>query len=157
MTAQTGVGWLQIAGVWGSGMLIQPSLTRTFDRVELAVDYLGMDSSDRARPRQGATVHRLGGELRYQAARARVSRDMTLDLVGAAGIGVEYITIEHSPALGRADVAFGVVLRMLTDVDSSDRRALYGMELGARVIAAPRSGGGTDLGFILAFGCAVGS
>ncbi|MFN0247473.1 MAG: hypothetical protein ACKV2T_11355 [Kofleriaceae bacterium] len=155
ITAQSGVGWLQIDGVTNeASALIAPAITRTFDRVELAAEYLAMDWYTPSGMRSGGTVHRLGGELRVQVARARVERKMTLDAVATAGIGWQHVVQDHGAPIDRGDISLGVVLRMITDLhDDDNKRILFGFELGARLLF---TSGGDDRGAIISFGVPLG-
>lgn len=157
VSAQTGVAWMQIRGTLGGGTLIQPALTRTFDRLELAASYTALDWIDKTRMRPSGTVHRLGAAAHYQAGRVRVQRKLTLDLVGTAEVGLQHFVPERGPARGRADFALGVLLRNLGDLDDREpQRLFFGMELGAKLLMMPRTSGDIDLGVIVAFGVPIG-
>jgi hypothetical protein len=155
VAAQTGVGWLQIDGMTNEGSaLIASAVTRTFDRVELSAEYLAMDWYMRSGMRSGGTVHRFGGELRFQVARARVDRKMTLDAVATAGIGWQHVVQDHGAPIDRGDASLGVVLRMIGDLHDDDKkRILFGFEISARVLFAMNS---DDRGAIISFGVPLG-
>ena len=154
MTAQVGVGWLTIDGVANeAGVAINPTLARTFDRIEVAADYLAMDwSDDEGGMRSAGMLHRIGGDVRYQVGRVRIDR-MTMDAVATAGLGWQHIVRDHGAPIDRPDLSAGVLLRVITDVDDRDRdRVFFGFELGARMIIAPDG----DRGVVIAFGVPLG-
>ncbi len=155
MTAQVGVGLVQFGDVANTtGMMINPTLTRTFDRFELSADYLALDWYDETGMRSGGTLHRLGGELRYQVGRIRIQKKMTMDAVATAGLGWQHFVQDHGAAIDRADSSLGVVLRMITDLDDRDKQRLFcGWEIGARLLVAR---GGDDRGFVVGFGVPIG-
>lgn len=157
LSAETGVGWLQLGGALGGGMLVQPALTRTFDRLEVSATYTAMDWVDATQMHPSGTVHRLGAAAHYQLGRVRVERKMTLDLVGTAGAGVQHVVPERGRSRDRPDVSLGVVLRTLTDLDDrTGSRLFFGMELGAQLLLVPRRDGEVDLGVMIAFGVPIG-
>jgi hypothetical protein len=155
LTAQTGVGWLEIDGVTNEGSaLIAPAVTRTFDRVELSAEYLAMDWYTPTGMRSGGTAHRVGGEVRFQVARARVERTMTLDAVATAGIGWQHVVQDRGASIDRGDATVGVVLRMVADAHEDDKkRILIGFEISARALFVMNS---TDRGAIISFGVPLG-
>ena len=155
VTAQAGVGWLEIEGVASTGgMALNPTVTRTFDRFELSADYLALDWHDDTRMRSSGTVHRLGGELRYQLGRIRVEKKMTLDAVATAGLGWQHVVQDHGASIDRGDGSLGVVLRIITDMDDREKeRMFFGFEIGVRLLVA---NGGDDRGFGGAFGVPLG-
>lgn len=154
VTAQTGVGWIGIDGVHNSGgLMIDPTVTRTFDRLELSADYLAMDWHDPTGMRSSGTVHRVGGEIRYQAGRVRIEQTMSLDAVLSAGLGWQHVVQDHGASIDRPDVSLGLVLRTITDMDRRDpQRVFFGMEIGGRFLAS-RDG---DKSFLIAFGVPFG-
>ena len=157
LTPATGVIWMQLHGATETGMLIQPTLTRTFDRLELQGDYLISNLGDETGAMPRTVMHRIGASAHYQAGRIRVDGKLTLDLVAQGGIGVELLVRDRAGTIERPDISLGIGLRMLTDIDGrANRRILFGMELGVRVIAIPRAAGGPDLGFVVAFGVPLG-
>lgn len=156
VTAMPGTGWVEIHGTLGGGMLIDPTVTRTFDRFEIAADYMLLDWNDEQGMRSSGTLHRLGGELRYQFGRVRVQGKMTLDAVASAGLGWQHISQDHGAPIGRSDGSFGVVLRMLSDLgDREKERTFFGFEIGARFLVT-RGADHTDRGFVVAFGVPLG-
>jgi hypothetical protein len=157
MTPGIGVGWLRLDGTFGGGMLLQPTVTHTYDRVELSAHYTAMDWVDSSGMVASGVMHRLGGDVGYQVARVRVGREMTIDAVLSAGLGIERVVREHSSSLDGVDASIGVMGRILTDMDGRDpQRIFYGWEMGARMLYVPRIGGKTDIGFLVAFGVPLG-
>ena len=149
-----GFGALVVAieGVHGSGMLIQPTVTRTFDRVELQGELAlaKWEQDDRGPAR--ALFSRLGVTARYQAARFRVHDALTLDLVLDAGAGVERIDRDTMPALVHPDLALGMGLRMLgAERLDGGRRILVGLEVMGRLLFAPH-----EQGAAIVFGLPIG-
>lgn len=149
-----GLVWLQIDGQGGAGMLIQPTVTRTFDRVELQGELAIGDWAASDASAAGALIGRLGGTARYQVGRVRVEGTMTLDLVAEAGLGVQRIAHDDGRMLTRPDLLGGVGFRMLSNVRNvnAPSRIFMGMEVMFRAIVAP----GGDLGFMFAFGVPFG-
>ena len=142
---------LQIDGAWGGGMLVQPTVTRTFDRLELQGE-LGLSSWDGRGPMATRSLFsRLGATARYQAARARIDNEVTFDLVVEAGAGMENIARDRAPAIERPDLEVGAAFRLLAAPRDSDRRILIGLEISIRTIVAPH-----DHGFVVLFGLPVG-
>jgi len=151
------LAWIQVHDVTGGGAAINPTLSRTFDRVELSVDYLALDWNDTTNMRSDATLHRLGGELRYQVGRIRMDRSSTFDAVITGGLGVQHVVQDHGESIDRGDASLGLVLRVIDDMDEREKeRAFFGMETGFRLLLAPRPGGHTDLGFAFTFGVPIG-
>jgi hypothetical protein len=156
LTPATGVIWMQVRGVTGTGMLLQPMVTRTFDRFEVSVDYSLSRLGDENQEMPSTVANRLGASAQYQVGRIRVSTTMTLDLVAQGGIGLQHLVRDHD-TIDRPDLSVGLGFRMLDDIgEHAPHRILFGMELGARLIAAPRPAGGTDLGCVIAFGVPLG-
>ncbi|MDQ3369564.1 MAG: hypothetical protein M3680_29400 [Myxococcota bacterium] len=157
LTPATGVLWMQVHGATGSGMLLQPTLTRTFDRLELQADYLLAHVTDDAGAMPGALVHRLGASAHYQAGRIRVERTMALDLVTSAGVGLQRVMRDDGRSLDRPDLSVGIGLRMLTDIiDRPPQRVFFGMEVALRLLVVPRRDASPDLGLAIAFGIPLG-
>jgi len=159
-TAFAGFGmmWLEVGGTGGSGMAIQPTLQRTFDRVELQGELLLADwQHGTGMAAAGGIVGRLGAEARYQAGRIRVEHRMTLDLVLEAGAGLQGIALDDGGTQLRSDLELGLGLRMLTDVhEHGPARAFLGMEAMLRVLIAPQPDARPDLGLVLTFGIPFG-
>lgn len=154
VTAMPGVGWMQIDGTLGGGMLIDPTITHTYDRLEVSADYMALDWNDQSNMRSDGTLHRIGADVRYQFGRVRIERKMTMDAVATAGFGFQHITQDHGAPINRTDSSLGLVLRMLTDIDDRDKeRTFFGMEIGVRYL---RSNGGHDHGVVVAFGVPIG-
>ena len=142
---------MPIAGVSGGGMLVQPTVTRTLDRLELQGE-LGIaawGSSGTMATR--AVIARLGATARYQVARARLDNEMTLDLVVEGGGGIENIGRDRAPTIERPDLELGAAFRLLAAPRETDRRTLIGMEISIRMLVAPH-----DHGFAVLFGLPVG-
>ncbi len=157
LTPATGVLWMQVQGISGSGIVLAPTVTRTFDRYELSADYTLSRLGESSQPMPTTVVHRLGASVGYQAGRIRVGGTMTLDLVVQGGLGIQHLVRDHAEIVDRPDVSLGINLRMLDDVsDQAPRRIFFGMEIGARLIMTPRPSGGTDLGCVIAFGAPFG-
>jgi hypothetical protein len=147
--AGTGMLWLTIEGVHGSGWALQPTVTRTFDRFELqgevAISSWRRDDTGPMR----ALVGRLGATARYQAARLHIENTLALDAVVEAGAGVEQIARDSGAALSRPDLTLGVGLRMAhRDRDAS---IILGLEVMGRAIVAPG-----ERGLLIVFGLPVG-
>lgn len=156
VSAMPGLGWIEVDGTRGGGMLIAPTVTRTFDRFEVAGEYIALDWNVEDPMRSSGTLHRLGGELRFQIARTRIQEKMTLDAAVGAGLGLQHLTRDHGAPIDRSDGSFGVVLRMLADLDNRDKeRTLFGMEMSARFIYT-RGAGAADRGFVFTFGVPLG-
>ena len=149
--AALGLIWMQIDGITNSGMAVQPTLTRTFDRFELQADYLLADLRDDSERMPGSYLHRLGFAARYQAARIRADRELTLDFVVEAGVGLQYIELDNGDVIGRNDLEAGIGLRMLSDVVHG-KRIFMGMEMMFRCLVSP----GGDKAFTFAFGVPFG-
>ena len=157
LTPATGVLWMSVHGVTGSGLLLQPTVTRTFDRFELAADYAVARLGDTSAQMPLTVVHRLGASAHYQAGRLRVGETMTLDLVAQAGVGVEHLVRDRAGSIDRPDLSLGLGFRLLTDLDEHPpHRILFGFELAARLLVIPRASGGADLGYGVAFGGTLG-
>lgn len=140
LTLLPGFGMIWLDG--GSGVLVQPTVTRTFDRFELQGE-LGLASwhADTPSPHHGL-FGRLAATARYQAARLRVDRTLALDLVVEAGAGIERRASDDAGPATRPDAAFGLGLRMLgCDRVEADRRVLVGLEVMARVLVSPAGDG----------------
>jgi hypothetical protein len=119
----------------GDAMAVEASVTRTFDRAEVAASYsLASWSTDRV-PRVGATIQRAGVEARYQALRKRVD-DLTLDLCAAAGVGWEHVAPDAGSSVDLGDVSLGAVARMLPNIEHDRDRVWFGMEAELRVLIA---------------------
>jgi hypothetical protein len=151
LIAGFGLVWMQVDGTLQSGMAVQPTYNHTFDRFELQGDYMLADLRDDDEQMPGGNLHRFGFAARYQAARARVKRSMTLDFVVEAGAGLQYIELDDGSAVGRTDFSVGLGFRMLADL-SARKRAFMGMEGMARLIVTP----GGDTGFFFGFGAPFG-
>ncbi len=148
-----GLVWMQIDGVTNSGMALQPTLQRTFDRLELQAEYLIADLRDPSKMQPGSVLHRIGFTGRYQAGRVRVERTMTLDLVVEGGIGLDYIARDTGDAFGRNDLLVGLGFRMLADANPSTRsRAFMGVEMMTRMMVSPSG----DKAFGFVFGVPFG-
>ena len=150
--AALGLVYMQVDGITNSGLAVQPIVTRTFDRFELQADYLLADLRDDSERMPGSYLHRFGFAARYQAARTRVDREMTLDFVVEAGVGLQYLAFDNGDTLGRNDFEAGIGLRMLSDV-THGKRVFMGMELMFRGLVAP----GGDKAFTFSFGVPFGS
>lgn len=141
---------MQIDGITNTGMAIQPTLTRTYDRVELQADYALADLRDDDERMPGSYLHRIGFAARYQAARLRVANDqMTFDVIVEGGIGFQYVELDDGDVMGRNDLSAGIGVRMLAEVDSG---VLMGMELMLRGLAMPHG----DKACMFAFGIPFG-
>jgi hypothetical protein len=157
VSAFLGLGVMQVHGIVGSGPTINPTVTRTFDRVEVAADYLALDWNDTTDMRSDGTLHRLGGEVRYQAGRIRMQDKSTFDLVLTAGLGRQHLVQDHGASIDRGDASLGLVLRMLADMDDREKeRAFFGTEMSFRLLLAPTAGDHADLGFAFSFGVPIG-
>jgi len=142
---------LTIDGARGGGMLIQPTVTRTLDRLELQAE-LGLSSWDGRGPMATRSLlARPGATARYQAARFRVDNAASFDLVVEAGTGLEHIARDREPAVDRPDVELGAAFRIIAAPSESDRRILIGLEFSVRMLLAPH-----DHGFAIMFGLPVG-
>ena len=151
MIAGFGLVSMQVDGIANSGMAVQPTLTRTFDRFELQVEYLLADLRDDSMRQPGSILHRLGFSGRYQAARARVDRSMTLDFVVEGGVGLQYLERDDGDVIGRNDLSLGFGLRMLSNV-THGRRAFMGLEAMFRGLVTPSG----DKAFVFVFGVPFG-
>ncbi len=161
-TPSFGMIWLEVNGEGGSGMAIQPVLTRSYDRVELQAALMLADwraGSSMQVPR-GGLFERLGGSAGYQAGRIRVERTMTLDLVVEAGAGVQRLERDEGGSITRTDLSLGIGLRMLTDVNdgaSSGRSRIFlGMEAAIRVLLMPRADARPDRALVVVMGIPLG-
>lgn len=142
---------MTIDGVSGGGMLVQPTVTRTFDRLELQGE-LGLSSWDGHGPMATRSVFaRLGATARYQAARLRLDNEMTLDLVVETGAGMENIARDREPMIERPDLEVGAAFRIIAAPLGGERRTLIGMEASIRMLVAPH-----DHGFAVLFGLPIG-
>ena len=153
-TAIAGFGlvWMQVDGASMTGMAIQPTLQRTFDRFETQLEYTIADLRDDKMRVPGANLHRLGIAARYQAGRVRVDRHMTLDFVVETGIGLQYLDRDTGDAFGRNDFALGIGLRSLSDVRANGPRVFLGFEAMMRVLVTPSG----DKAFVGVFGVPLG-
>jgi hypothetical protein len=142
-----------IDGRSGSGFAIQPTLERTFDRVEVRVDYLLADWNDVRDARAGAFVQRATASAGYQL-RKRIE-SMTMDAVFDGGFAVERIDRDAAGSIVRPAVSTGVVVRMLPNMNDREHRVWFGFEMMAHAIIAPAPHG-TDAAFVFAFGVPVG-
>lgn len=148
--AGSGMLWLSVDGTHGSGMTVQPTFTRTFDRFELQGEVALATWHADPGPMH-ALVGRLGATARYQAARLRIENTLALDAIVEAGAGFEHIARDTAAPLSRPDLALGVGFRMLGRDDAGSRRLLVGLEVMARAIVAPG-----DHGWMIVFGLPVG-
>lgn len=145
-------------GAHSNAMAIQPTVQRTFDRVEAQIDLLLADWNPQPAV-AGGHVFRLGGAVRYQAARLRVVPDMTLDAVAELGVGMQRLQPDQGRSRDRADFEIGVGLRMITAIkrgNSGRGRILFGMEAMMRLLIAPQPHGPPELGAVFMFGLPVG-
>jgi hypothetical protein len=149
LTAAFGLVAMQVDGVTTSGMLVQPTFTRVFDRFELQADYFIADVREDSN-RMDALVHRFGFAARYQVARARAD-GLTLDLIVEGGIGLQYISLDNGDAYGRNDLEVGIGLRMLSDV-THGKRVFMGLDAMLRGLVTPEG----DKAFVFAFGVPFG-
>lgn len=160
VTPAFGMLWLEVIGEGGSGMAIQPTLTRTFDRVELQGALTLVDWRDSTGTPHGALFERLGGSVGYQAGRIRVQRTMTMDLVLEAGAGIQRIERDEGGSITRGDLSFGLGLRTLTDLRDGQRtgkpRIFLGMEAMLGLLVMPSAEARPDLAMLLVFGSPVG-
>jgi hypothetical protein len=146
-----GLVYMQIEGITNGGMAIQPTLTHTFDRLELQTDYTLADLRDEEERMPGSYLHRIGFAARYQAARLRVDRNqMTLDFVVEGGIGFQYLEFDNGDVMGRNDLSVGIGLRMLVE---AARGKVMGIEMMFRGLVTPSG----DKAFVFAFGVPFGS
>ena len=152
-TMNIGFGLLamQVDRTTTTGMLVQPSLTRTFDRFELQADYLLGDLRDDSMQMPGATIHRVGFAARYQAARLRDRGTAALELVVEAGIGLQYLALDDGTAFGRNDLEVGVGLRGLFGLPGKSS-ALMGLEMMFRGLVTPEG----DKAVVFVFGASFG-
>lgn len=149
LTAAFGLVAMQVEGVTTTGMLVQPTLTRVFDRFELQADYFIADVREDSN-RMDALVHRIGFAARYQAARLR-AEELTLDFIIEGGIGLQYVSLDNGDAYGRNDLAVGIGLRMLYDV-TRGKRVFMGCDAMLRGLVTPDG----DKAFVFAFGVPFG-
>ncbi len=146
-------------GTHSNAMAIQPTVQRTFNRLELQADLLLADWNPQQQVRSGGHVFRLGAAVRYQAARLRVVPDMTLDAVAELGVGMQRLQPDQGRSRERADFEIGVGFRMLTAINrgnAGSRRILFGMEMMMRLLVAPQPDRPTELGAVFMFGLPVG-
>ncbi|MCX5745146.1 MAG: hypothetical protein NT062_21890 [Proteobacteria bacterium] len=158
-TALAGFGMLvlEVHDETGSGMALQPTLTRTYDRVELQAELTLATWADRTGTPHKGRFERIGAAARYQAGRIRIEQTMTLDLVLDAGVGLQRIERDEDTLIERADLEVGFGLRMLTDMAKpSSSRMLFGMEMMMRLLIMPRADASADLALVLVFGIPVG-
>lgn len=157
LTPAFGGMWMSVHGVVGSGLMLQPTVTRTFDRFELSADYAVARLGDASEPMPTTVVHRLGASAHYQAGRIRVGSMMTLDLLAQAGVGIEHLVRDRAGSIDRPDLSLGLGFRVLDNLGASrPHRILFGLEMGARLLVIPRASGGADLGCGIAFGVLLG-
>jgi hypothetical protein len=152
-TAAFGMTWMQVDGLTNSGMIVQPTFNRAFDRFELQVDYMLGDLKTDEMEHAGSVLHRLGFAARHQVARLRIENSMTMDCVLEGGIGLQYLARDDGDAIGRNDFTVGLGLRTFTNVaETKQNRVFMGMEMMARFIVTPSG----DKAFALAFGIPFG-
>jgi hypothetical protein len=160
VTPAFGMIWLEVLGDGGSGMAIQPTVTRTFDRVELQGALTLADWRDGSGTPHGALFERLGGSAGYQVGRIRVERTMTMDLVLEAGAGIQRIERDEGGSITRGDLSFGLGLRTVTDLRDGQRtgkpRIFLGMEAMIRLLVMPSADARPDKALLLVFGSPVG-
>ena len=151
-TAAFGLLYMQIDRIGTSGMLVQPTVTHTFDRFELQADYVLADLRDDSRRMAGSILHRIGLSARYQVQSWR-GREFAGDLVAEAGVGFQYLERDVGEAFGRNDFSVGVGGRFLTNVNGgAKKRAFMGIDMMFRGLVSPSG----DKAFVFSFGVPFG-
>jgi hypothetical protein len=154
MIAGAALVYGKLDGELGSGFAVQPTIVRTFDRVELRADYLLGEWEDAHVAHAGALVQRASASAGYQL-RKRV-QELTMDAVLDGGIGVERVDFDRGGSFVRPDVSVGVDLRILDNLaEHADHRLWLGFEMMFHAVFAP-SPRGVEPGFVFAFGVPIG-